>query len=56
VLTHEQMLVAVWGAEYTDSVHKLQHVMTRLWQRLDAALGTSLFQTLPGVGYRFRGA
>jgi DNA-binding response OmpR family regulator len=51
VLTHEQILEAVWGHEYIDSRHMLRVTMSRLRQKLDGP-GHSLIETLPRVGYR----
>ena len=51
VLTHEQILEAVWGPEYIDSRHMLRVTMSRLRQKVDGS-GRRLIETLPRVGYR----
>ena len=53
VLTHDQILESIWGAEYVDSRHMLRVTMSRLRQKLHPSART-LIQTLPRVGYRFR--
>ncbi len=52
VLTHDQILESIWGAEYVDSRHMLRVTMSRLRQKLHPSART-LIQTLPRVGYRF---
>ncbi len=52
VLTHRQLLTAVWGPAHADDVQYLRVYVGRLRQRLGAA-GTALIATEPGVGYRF---
>lgn len=51
VLTHGQILEAVWGPEYVDSRHVLRVTMSRLRQKLPSSTD-KLIQTLPRVGYR----
>jgi DNA-binding response OmpR family regulator len=53
VLTHEQILEAVWGPEYIDSRHMLRVTMSRLRQKLEGS-GHHLIETLPRVGYRLQ--
>ena len=53
VLTHDQILETIWGAEYVDSRHMLRVTMSRLRQKLQPS-AHELIQTLPRVGYRFQ--
>lgn len=53
VLTHGQILEAVWGREYIDSRHMLRGTMSRLRKKLNRS-GRELIETLPRVGYRLR--
>lgn len=53
VLTHRQLLQAVWGAEYLDETHYLQVYISRLRNKLEAdPAQPQIFLTEPGVGYR----
>jgi len=53
VLTHRQLLQAVWGAEYLDETHYLQVYISRLRNKLEAdPTQPEIFLTEPGVGYR----
>lgn len=53
VLTHKQILGAVWGPEYVDETHYLRVYFAQLRQKIeeDAALPKMII-TEPGVGYR----
>lgn len=52
VLTHDQLLYFVWGAEYEGEHHMLRVTMSRLRQKLARhAEAASLIRTMPGVGY-----
>lgn len=53
VVTHRQLLLDVWGAEYIDHTHYLRLYMGQLRAKLelDSAAPRLLF-TEPGVGYR----
>jgi DNA-binding response OmpR family regulator len=53
VLTHDQILERVWGAEYLGSHHVLRVAISRLRQKLEAS-GVQAIETLSGIGYRFR--
>ena len=53
VLTHDQLLERVWGADYIGSNHVLRVAMSRLRQRINDVEGT-IIETLPGIGYRIR--
>ncbi|MBI5564642.1 MAG: response regulator transcription factor [Chloroflexi bacterium] len=50
VLTHENLLARVWGAEYRDSSHYLHVYLGRIRKKLGPDLET-LLETVPGVGY-----
>ena len=50
VLTHRQMLTAVWGPAHTEDVQYLRVYIGQLRQKLGAA--GRLIATEPGVGYR----
>ncbi len=53
VLTHRQLLSAVWGFEYIDSSDLLKPTISRLRQKVeDDASRPRLIQTVYGVGYR----
>jgi DNA-binding response OmpR family regulator len=51
VLTHEQILEAIWGPEYTDSRHMPRVTMSRLRGKVRSQSG-QFIETLPRVGYR----
>jgi DNA-binding response OmpR family regulator len=51
VLTHQQILEAIWGPEYTDSRHMLRVTMSRLRGKVGSPSG-QFIETLPRVGYR----
>jgi two-component system KDP operon response regulator KdpE len=53
VLTHKQILRAVWGADYVDETHYLRVYFAQLRRKLedDPSL-PKLIVTEPGVGYR----
>jgi len=53
LLTHDQVLTAVWGPEFTGSHHLLRVAMSRLRGKLGPA-GSEQIETLPGIGYRMR--
>lgn len=53
VLTHRQILRAVWGPEYVDETHYLCVYFAQLRQKLEAdPARPELILTEPGVGYR----
>jgi two-component system KDP operon response regulator KdpE len=55
VLTHDQLLRAVWGAGYAEHHHYLRVYMAQLRQKLEKDPSRPrLFLTEPGVGYRMR--
>lgn len=51
VLTHRQLLTAVWGAAHGEETQYLRVYVGHLRQKLGSAAG--LIRTEPGVGYRF---
>ena len=51
VLTHRQLLTAVWGPAHVQDVQYLRVYVGHLRQKLGPA-GTRLIATEPGVGYR----
>lgn len=53
VLTHDQILERVWGAEYIGSHHVLRVAVSRLRMKLDTS-GANSIETLLGVGYRLK--
>jgi len=53
VVTHRQLLVDVWGHEYTEHTHYLRLYMAQLRAKLEAdPADPRLLLTEPGVGYR----
>jgi two-component system KDP operon response regulator KdpE len=53
VLTHRQILSAVWGAAYVEQTHYLRVYMAHLREKLEAdPARPRLLITEPGVGYR----
>jgi two-component system KDP operon response regulator KdpE len=53
VLTHRQLLTAVWGPAHVNDVQYLRVYIGQLRQKLGAA-GSALIATEAGVGYRMR--
>jgi two-component system KDP operon response regulator KdpE len=53
VLTHKQLLDAVWGPRGDGQAHYLRVYMTHLRRKLETG-DARLFVTEPGVGYRLR--
>jgi len=51
VMTHRQLLTAVWGPAHVAETQYLRVYIGHLRQKLGAAAG--LIRTEPGVGYRF---
>jgi two-component system, OmpR family, KDP operon response regulator KdpE len=55
VVTHQALLSAVWGPQYSDAVHYLRVCMAQLRRKLEADPSQpQLLLTEPGVGYRLR--
>ena len=56
VLTHRQILTAVWGPAHTHDVQYLRVFIGQLRQKIEAIpADPSLILTEPGIGYRFNG-
>jgi two-component system KDP operon response regulator KdpE len=51
VVTHRQLLTAVWGPAHGEDVQYLRVYVGHLRQKLGAE-GSRLIMTEPGVGYR----
>jgi two-component system, OmpR family, KDP operon response regulator KdpE len=55
VLTHRQLLEAVWGPNYAEQTHYLRVYMGQLRHKLEAdPARPRLLITEPAVGYRLR--
>ncbi len=55
VLTHRQLLRAVWGPEYGDENHYVRVYMAQLRHKIEAEPARPRYiRTEPGVGYRLR--
>lgn len=53
VLSHHQLLSAVWGPEYSDAVELLKPTISRMRQKIEEDPSHPLLiQTVHGVGYR----
>ncbi len=53
VLSHHQLLSAIWGAAYSDAVELLKPTISRLRQKIEEdPTHPRLIQTVHGVGYR----
>ncbi len=53
VLTHRQLLSAVWGFEYSDATELLKPTISRLRQKIEEdPAHPHIIQTVHGVGYR----
>ena len=53
LLTHRQLLVAVWGVEYEDDLQVLRAHIANLRRKIEPPDGPKYIRTDPGVGYRF---
>jgi two-component system KDP operon response regulator KdpE len=53
LLTHRELLVAVWGSGYGDDTQVLRAHMANLRRKIETADGPGLIRTESGVGYRF---
>ncbi len=53
LLTHRQLLVAVWGVEYEDDFQVLRQHVANLRRKIEPEDGPKYVLTDPGVGYRF---
>jgi len=55
VITHQQLLTAVWGEAHRNDVEYLRVYIRQLRQKLeDDPQQPAYLQTEPGVGYRLR--
>jgi two-component system, OmpR family, KDP operon response regulator KdpE len=54
VVTHQQLLSAVWGPGHAEDAQYLRVYVGHLRQKLGSVAG--LLRTEPGIGYRFDGA
>lgn len=52
IVTHNELLSSVWGAEYRGSNHYLHTYIGRLRKKLGTY--SDLLETVPGIGYSFR--
>jgi two-component system, OmpR family, KDP operon response regulator KdpE len=54
VVTHKQLLMAVWGPAHAHDVQYLRVFVGQLRQKIGVSIDAAdLIQTEPGVGYRF---
>jgi two-component system, OmpR family, KDP operon response regulator KdpE len=55
LMTHRDLLLAVWGAGYTDDTQVLRAHIANLRKKIETPGGRKYIRTDPGVGYRFAG-
>lgn len=56
VITHRQLLTAIWGAAHTDDVQYLRVAVAQLRAKIEQEPGQPrLILNKPAVGYRFVG-
>ncbi|HTW11450.1 MAG TPA: response regulator transcription factor [Solirubrobacteraceae bacterium] len=53
LLTHRELLLAVWGSGYGDDTQVLRAHMANLRRKIEVSDGARLIKTESGVGYRF---
>jgi two-component system, OmpR family, KDP operon response regulator KdpE len=53
LMTHRDLLVAVWGAGYGEDTQVLRAHIANLRRKIDPPGGPRYIRTDPGVGYRF---
>jgi two-component system KDP operon response regulator KdpE len=53
LITHRELLQAVWGAGYTEDTQVLRAHVANLRRKIEPADGPRYIKTDPGVGYRF---
>jgi len=53
LLTHRELLVAVWGSGYGDDTQVLRAHIANLRRKIEPGDGARLIRTESGVGYRF---
>jgi two-component system KDP operon response regulator KdpE len=55
LITHRELLTAVWGPGYADDTQVLRAHVANLRRKIEPADGPRFIKTDPGVGYRFAG-
>jgi two-component system, OmpR family, KDP operon response regulator KdpE len=55
LMTHRDLLVAVWGPGYSDDTQVLRAHIANLRRKIEPLGGPRFIRTDPGVGYRFSG-
>jgi two-component system, OmpR family, KDP operon response regulator KdpE len=55
LMTHRDLLVAVWGAGYSEDTQVLRAHIANLRRKIEPPDGPRFIRTDPGVGYRFAG-
>jgi len=55
LMTHRDLLLAVWGAGYADDTQVLRAHIANLRRKIEPPDGPRYIRTDPGVGYRFAG-
>ena len=55
LMTHRDLLVAVWGGNYADDTQVLRAHIANLRRKIEPPDGPRYIRTDPGVGYRFAG-
>jgi two-component system, OmpR family, KDP operon response regulator KdpE len=55
LMTHRDLLLAVWGEGYTDDTQVLRAHIANLRKKIETPGGRKYIRTDPGVGYRFAG-
>jgi two-component system KDP operon response regulator KdpE len=53
LMTHRDLLIAVWGAGYGNDTQVLRAHIANLRRKIEPVGGTRYIRTDPGVGYRF---
>lgn len=53
LMTHRELLLAVWGAGYGEDTQVLRAHVANLRRKIEPAEGPRYVKTDPGVGYRF---
>ena len=53
LMTHRELLVAVWGPGYGEDTQVLRAHIANLRRKIEPAQGPRYIRTDPGVGYRF---
>jgi two-component system, OmpR family, KDP operon response regulator KdpE len=55
LMTHRDLLAAIWGAGYADDTQVLRAHIANLRRKIEPLDGPRYIRTDPGVGYRFAG-